>query len=76
MQILLKYYVSDLSANIFKFNHKLNLKMKGKFKFSNDGKIEKSKETKETNHMESEVFNINELKKYYADFTEKSKSKN
>jgi hypothetical protein len=63
----------QIGVQILKFNHKLNLKMKGKFKFSNISKDEKSKET---NHMESEVFNINELKKYYADFTEKSKSKN
>jgi hypothetical protein len=48
--------------------------MKGKFKFSNVNKDEKSKEHKEANHAESEVFNINELKKYYSEFTEKSKS--
>lgn len=48
--------------------------MKGKFKFSNINKEEKSKEAKESNHNESEVFNINELKKYYVEFTEKSKS--
>jgi len=49
--------------------------MKGKFKFSNVNKEDKTKENKDVNNIESEVFNINELKKYYSEFTEKSKSK-
>jgi len=48
--------------------------MKGKFKFSNVNKEEKQKESKESSQVESEVFNITELKKYYVEFTEKAKS--
>ncbi len=48
--------------------------MKGKFKFTSVKKDEKSQEKKEVNQLDSEVFNINELQKYYAEFSEKSKS--
>ena len=44
--------------------------MKGKFKFSS-GKDDKQKENKNTinNQNESETFNINELQKYYTQFS-------
>lgn len=48
--------------------------MKAKFKFSAGNKDEKANQTKEKSTVESESFNITELQKYYAEFTEKSKS--
>lgn len=69
--------------HIFKSN--LLGKMKAKFKFTNVNKEYKEKPTEKVKPLnehsnnkvtESEVFNISELKKYYVQFTENSKSNN